>query len=145
MSGVLGYSSAEPSSINDLTLMPRGVEWSSDLFGNAVMEEKIRNITTGGKRYDNIKFDRIVFSLNFHYPQSENEAIRDLYYACRADAIWIVPDSEDIATKYNVRLEQSGFSPSNTGQPGQLTDTMEPWFRVTMVLSTETVEVEIED
>jgi hypothetical protein len=141
--GVAGYSTTEPSVIGDLILLPRGCQWNSN--PNGVLEENIRNVTTGGRRFDNIRFDRFILEFNFNFPQSENAQFRALYYACRAADIWYVPDSDDMATKFHVRLHEPGYDPKNDGQPGQLTSTMEMWFIWTFRISTETVEVEIED
>ena len=141
--GVAGWSSALPSSINDLTLLPRGCEWSSD--PNGVLAEIIRNVTTGGKRYDNVMFDRLLLELSFHFPQSENADFYALYLAGRAADFYFVPDSDDMGTVLLIRLEEPNYLPKNTGTPGQLTDTMEMWFRWVMRASTEVAEEDIED
>lgn len=140
--GVAGYSLTEPSTIGDLTLLPRGCQWNSN--PNGVLEENIRNTTTGGERYDNILFDRFLLEFNFHFPQSENEQFRDLYYACRAADIWYVPDSDDVATKFEGRLHEPGYNPQNTGAPGQLDATMEMWFIWTFRFSSRATSVLIE-
>lgn len=141
--GLAGWSTTEPTVKADLTLLPRGCEWSSD--PNGIISEIILNVTTGGKRYPNLMFDRELMEFNFHFPQSENTQFKAMYLVSRVSDIWYVPDSDDMATKFNVRLEDKDYLPKNTGAPGQESDTMEMWFRWTYRISTETTEVEIED
>jgi len=136
--GVAGWSTTEPADIGDLTLLPRGFMWNSD--PNGVMAEIIRNVTTGGKRYDGFLFERELREYNFHYPQDENSQFVAMYRAARAQDIYFVPDSDNMAGVIRVRLEEPNYLPKNTGAPGHINDSMQMWFMWTFRISTEVDE-----
>lgn len=141
--GLPGWSTTEPVDAGDLTLLPRGAEWSSD--PNGVTAENIRNTTTGGRVYDNVLFDYLSPEFSFHFPQSENSQFYALYLAGRAVDIYYVPDSDDMGTVLHGRLEETSYLPKNTGQPGHIDGSMQMWFRWLFRFRTVVPALEIED
>lgn len=143
--GLPGWSTTEPTVIGDLTLLPRGVRWTSNPDG--VIADLNTNVTTGGERYTTLFFERELHELTVRFPASEKAQFRAMYTAGRADDIYYVPDSDDMSTVHQVRFEEPNFLPRNVGDPGGWFSegTMQMWFDWTFTISTAPGEVLIDD
>ena len=138
-----GWSEELPEEVEDLTLLPRNCRWTSDPVG--VASERIRNVTNGGVRFDTILWDRNIFELVFRFPNAENAEFLAMFMASRANPIYFVPDSSDMATVYQVRCEDSDYLPRSIGEAAEFEGTMQFWYDWTFRISTEQEGVEIED
>ena len=141
--GLAGWATTIPIVAGDLTLLPRGCQWSSD--PNGIVAELNTNVTTGGARYTTVFYERIQMEFKFRFPQDENEDFSALYLAARAADIYYVPDSDVMATVFVVRGEDPNYKPRNIGAPGQTNDSMQMWFEWTFICSTAAESVMIDD
>jgi hypothetical protein len=136
----LGWSATEPTVIGDLTLLPRNCRWESNKVPGLLVE-KVRNITTGGRRYDWEFFRRIYREFVFRFPEDENDEFQAMFEAAIASDIWFVPNSTDISSKMHIRSEDDDYLPQNIGGPGSIRGSMQMWVEWTWRISTETEAV----
>jgi hypothetical protein len=145
--GLPGWAINPPTTVGELTLLPRGATLQSD--PNGVVADINTNVTTGGTRYSTVFFEREIQEWTFRFPQDENAQFRAMYTAARADDIYFVPDSSDMATVLQVRGEDPNYRPRNVGGKwnvsGGLDGELQSVFDWTFVISTEQSAVMIED